>query len=249
MSQATLPAPDIETSSDLYKRRFAGKTGEWFLYIQANCLLSMLTPWNKASILDIGGGHGQYTDLLVQKGYDVTIIGSSQEADGQVRDLIAGNSCRYLVGDLVDLPFADKTFDIVIGMRLLTHLKDWHRLVSEAARVAKNSIIVDYPVLHSFNYLYPILFKLKRNLEGKTTRPFHVFDEHEVLQAFHHVGFTPTSRYGQYFLPMVVHRMLHAKPLSMLIEKCCHSTGLTDRFGSPVITRLEPENLHNNTFQ
>ncbi len=231
--------PDVETASSRYGTRFKGQTGEWLLQVQEQHLFSLLAPWQGASILDVGGGHGQYTKRLVQAGYAVTVLGSAPEADGQVRTLVASGECEYLVGDLLDLPVADNSFDIVISFRLLPHLEDWRGFIGEAARVARNAVILDFPVLHSFNIFYPLLFWLKRACEGNTTRTFQVFKEKEVVEEFKKVGFFPSSRRPEYFFPMVIHRLLHAPSVSMSIEKACSSATLTRRFGSPVVLRVE----------
>ncbi|MDH3327864.1 MAG: class I SAM-dependent methyltransferase [Desulfobulbaceae bacterium] len=235
------PPPDIETASDKYKLRFASKTGKWFLDEQISGLLSMLDRWETASILDVGGGHGQYTEQLVKRGYSVNILGSSIEANTQVLDLITSDCCRYIVGDFSRFPFPDKSFDIVISFRLMTHLDNWESFIAESSRVAKHAVVIDFPVLHSLNVTYPLLFKLKRKLEGNSTRPFNVFDEKKVLESFRDAGFSPTSRYAQYFFPMVFHRVLNSSKISKGIEKICRSLTLTDHYGSPVILRAEPK--------
>ena len=79
-------APDIETASDDYARRFSGEVGAYFLDVQARTTLSLLEPWPGARVLDVGGGHGQVAIPLAENGFDVTVTGSSDEckvvADG-----------------------------------------------------------------------------------------------------------------------------------------------------------------------
>ena len=48
---------DIETSSEDYARRFSGKVGEYFLTVQSEITLQLLEQWEKAKVLDVGGGH------------------------------------------------------------------------------------------------------------------------------------------------------------------------------------------------
>lgn len=235
------PPPDIETASDKYKLRFASRTGKWFLDEQNSGLLSLLDRWQTASILDVGGGHGQYTRQLIDRGYSVTILGSSPSANAQVVDLIARGSCRYIVGDFNRFPFPDKSFDIVISFRLMSHLENWENFIAESSRVAKHAVIIDFPVLHSFNITYPLLFKLKRRLEGNSTRTFTVFNEKKVLESFRQAGFTATGRHAQYLFPMVVHRVFDSPAVSRKIENISRSLTLTDRFGSPIIVRMEPK--------
>lgn len=231
--------PDEETASDLYKKRFRGKAGAWFLEKQADGLLMLLEPWPKARILDVGGGHGQYTELLVQHGYDVTVLGSSPLADRQIRHLVDVGKCRYVVGSLLSLPVENRSFDVVISFRLLSHLRHWRDFIHEACRVSRHAVIVDIPTLKSSNILYPFLFWLKRATEGSLTRRFHVFKEHEVVSEFAAAGFKATGRLPQFFLPMALHRKLRSPAVSESFEGLFARMGLLKRFGSPVILRVE----------
>ena len=65
--------PDIETSSDAYAQRFSGQVGAWFLRIQEQVILNMLNRWPGASILEVGGGHGQVVGALIRQGHAVTV--------------------------------------------------------------------------------------------------------------------------------------------------------------------------------
>lgn len=241
-------APDVETASHKYKKRFASKTGQWFLKQQLNFLLSMISPWPSASILDVGGGHGQYTKQLIDNGYSISVMGSSTDANTQIRELISDGQCQFSVGNFNALPFADNSFDIVISFRLMTHLEEWEDLIRESCRVAKHAVIIDFPITKSLNATYPLFFKLKKKLEGGSTRPFFVFDEVEVVQLLQKVGFAPTARQAQYFFPMVFHRVLNWSQASKHIERACRFITLTDRFGSPIILMAEPDSKGKNTF-
>ena len=54
-----IAAPDVETASEDYARRFAGEVGRYFLDVQAEIVLEMLASWPQASVLEVGGGHAQ----------------------------------------------------------------------------------------------------------------------------------------------------------------------------------------------
>jgi hypothetical protein len=103
--------------------------------------------------------------------------------------------------------------------------------------VADKAVIVDYPTVRSVNAIAPYLFKLKKGLEGNT-RPFTCFQESELLDYFRSLGVTPIDRYPQFFLPMVLHRMLKSPRVSSALEKLSRGLGLTHWFGSPVILQL-----------
>jgi 2-polyprenyl-3-methyl-5-hydroxy-6-metoxy-1,4-benzoquinol methylase len=228
---------DIETSSEEYARRFSGAIGAWFLGVQEEATLRMLAPYKGARILEVGGGHGQLTSALVRNGFRVTVLGSADVCKRPIRKLVAENHCSFEVGDILALPFAKQAFDIVVSYRLLPHVSRWKQLLSELSRVAKTVVIVDYPAVCSMNYITPLIFPLKKRLEGNT-RPFTCFRTDELLDVFKANGFACAERYPEFFLPMVLHRILKMPRLSSVTERLCRFSGLTSLFGSPVILKL-----------
>ncbi|WP_293161374.1 methyltransferase domain-containing protein [Okeania sp. SIO2C9] len=53
------------------------------------------------------------------------------------------------------MPYPNDAFDVVISYRFLAHVTQWHKFLTELARVAKKSLIIDYPIVRSVNYLTP----------------------------------------------------------------------------------------------
>ena len=88
----------------------------------------------------------------------------------------------------------------MISYRLLSHVTNWEQLLSEMCRVAKTSVIVDYPEANSINYLMPWLFHLKKQIE-KNTRPFRCFHDYELLESFESYGFALNERVPGIFSP------------------------------------------------
>lgn len=230
-------SPDIETSSDGYAQRFSGKIGAWFLKVQEAATLRMLAPYPQARVLDVGGGHGQITKALVDNGYAVTVFGSDEVCSRRVQGLIDQGLCFFQAGDILSLPYPDRSFDVVVSYRLLPHMLQWPRLIAELSRVADRAVIVDYPTVRSINYVAPLLFKFKKQLEGNT-RSYTCFKEKELLETFRSFGFQEDGRFPEFFLPMVLHRVLKSPLLSSCLENACRTMGLSGLFGSPIISKL-----------
>ncbi|NET56666.1 MAG: class I SAM-dependent methyltransferase [Symploca sp. SIO2E6] len=228
---------DIETSSNDYASRFAGEIGTWFLQVQTDITLKMVAPYPKATILDVGGGHGQITGPLIENGYQVTVLGSAEICKAQIQNYLNANLCSFKVGNVLDLPYPDEAFDIVISYRFLAHVTQWQSFLTELHRVAKQAVIIDYPTVRSVNAIAPYLFKFKKGLEGNT-REFICYQESELLAFLQSLGLSPTQRYPQFFLPMVLHRAGKSPNFSSLMEKIAQFSGLTNLFGSPVILKL-----------
>ncbi|MHB1131392.1 MAG: class I SAM-dependent methyltransferase [Chloroflexota bacterium] len=241
-SRAAPETADIETSSDGYAQRFSGPVGRWFLRVQAEATLRLLAPYPGARVLDVGGGHGQLAGVLADHGYRVTVLGSAEVCRQRIQPLVAAGRCAFDVGSVVDLPYPDRAFDVVISFRLLPHVNRWRRLLSELTRVAVRGVIVDYPAVRSLNYLGPGLFGLKKHLEGNT-RQYLSFREDELLAVFAAAGFRPSGRYPQFFWPIVLHRVLKQPGLSAAAEGLCRRLGLTGALGSPVIIRVSRQEI------
>jgi 2-polyprenyl-3-methyl-5-hydroxy-6-metoxy-1,4-benzoquinol methylase len=229
---------DVETSSDAYARRFAGPVGRFFLDVQARTTLDLLGTFPGASLLDVGGGHGQLAEPLAEAGHPVTVFGSRDVCAERVRSLIARGAVSFRSGDLLHAPWPDRAFDVVLSFRLLPHVTRWGELVAELARLARLAVIVDYPTRRSVNAVSGAFFGMKKGVEGDT-RPFTVFRDAEVEEAFAAVGFAVTARRPQFLLPMALHRAAGASGASRAVEGGLRALGLTRVLGSPVILRVE----------
>jgi 2-polyprenyl-3-methyl-5-hydroxy-6-metoxy-1,4-benzoquinol methylase len=231
---------DVETSSEGYAQRFAGPVGRFFLDVQARATLDLLESWPRARVLDVGGGHGQVVGPLVEAGYDVTVYGSSPLCGARLRSWTDAARARFVSGELLRTPFANRAFDVVVSYRLLPHVARWPELVAELARLARAAVLVDYPTSKSANAVADAFFGLKKQVEGNT-RPFTVFRDSEVTEAFAGAGFRPTGQRPEFFVPMALHRALGSAAISRGFEGLSSALGLTRRFGSPVVARFERE--------
>ena len=235
----SLEDADRETASADYARRFAGAVGEWFLEVQARTVMDLLAPWPRARVLDVGGGHGQLTRALLAGGHQVTVYGSSPSAlSPAVADEARHGRVGFVAGDLLRAPFPDRRFDAVLSFRLLPHVTRVRELIAELARLARAAVIVDYPTRRSVNAVSGAFFGLKKGVEGNT-RPFTVFRDAEITEAFAASGFRATARQPQFFFPMAVHRALGVAPLARGLEGAARAAGFTRALGSPVVLRLE----------
>jgi SAM-dependent methyltransferase len=228
--------PDIETASDAYAQRFVGAAGRYLLAEQEAAIRALLADWRGGSVLDVGGGHGQLTPLLQGLAREVVVLGS--DARGLTRVRRRFPDCATATGDLLDLPFGPRSFDVVVAVRLLPHVRNWPRLLSQLCRVAGSIVIVDYPRTSGLNGLTPLLFPLKKRLEGNT-RHYRNFRDAEVGEVLEACGFEPRERRAEFVLPMVVHRQVNGAAPLRAIERAARLSGLTQAIGSPVVLRAD----------
>jgi ubiquinone/menaquinone biosynthesis C-methylase UbiE len=236
MNAIVRETPDIETASERYARRFSGTAGRYLLAEQEAAVRAAFAGWRGGSVLDVGGGHAQLTPLLRTLTKNVTVLGSDARSLERVHREFP--DCATVAGDLLDLPFAAGSFDAVVAVRLLPHVHNWPRLLAELCRVAASSVIVDYPRIAGFNGLTPLLFPLKRKLEGDT-RHYRNFRDAEVDDALRACGFETQRRHAEFLLPMVVHRRLKSAPALRGVERLAKQFRITDTFGSPVVLRAD----------
>jgi ubiquinone/menaquinone biosynthesis C-methylase UbiE len=236
MNAVARETPDVETASDSYARRFAGAAGRYLLAEQETAIRGVLGDWRGGTVLDVGGGHGQLTPLLRSLTRDVLVFGSDAQGLARVRRDFP--DCATAAGDLLALPFAPRSFDVVVAVRLLPHVRNWQRLLSELCRVARSTVVVDYPRTSGFNRLTPILFPLKKRLEGNT-RHYRNFRDAELDEVLTGCGFETSRRRPQFLLPMVVHRRTNGFAPLRALEHAAKALRLTDAYGSPVVLRAD----------
>lgn len=243
MTLAATPAredADVESSSEMYARRFAGPVGRWFLDLQARLTLECLAGLPDGSaVLDVGGGHAQLAPPLVAAGYQVIVVGSDASCGARLAPLTDAGRCRFEVADLLALPYGDQSFEAVVCYRMLAHSVDWRRLVGELCRVARHRVVVDYPARRSVNVASEALFRIKNSIERGTTRPFALYGRGEMARAFASAGFQVTVERPQFFMPMAFYRLAGSAGLARAAEGLARSAGLTGLLGSPVIARAD----------
>ena len=230
MTKIKLESPDIETASPSYAKRFSGHWGAYLLAQQKQLVAQCFPVGDNLRILEIGGGHAQLVDIYAERGVRATIYGS----EGAEVERLAPYDIDYISGNVIKLPFEDASFDVVIAIRLLTHLGQWELLLAEMCRVSKEVVIVEYPSKMSLNAIAPLLFKFKKKFEGDT-RTFRLFSDSELKNAFGMHNYATVSRKGQFFFPLVLHRMFKSNRALKVFERLLSRLKLTDKFGSPVV--------------
>lgn len=226
--------PDIESASDEYASRFAGAIGQYFLERQTSLVQKLLgTPAkHRLRILEVGGGHGQLTPLLLRLGHDVWLQGSDPCCFERTKHLL--NSAHFVASSLSSLPFPEKSFDVVTAFRLLPHISNWSDFLREICRLARTQVIFDYASIAGLNVFTPMMFQVKRRIEGNT-RPYFCHYFGQLKRDLKRFGFSEIHVEKQFFFPMGIHRLLNHEKVSRQSEFICQQVGLTSCFGSPGI--------------
>jgi SAM-dependent methyltransferase len=232
--------PDVETSSEQYAQRFSGDAGSYLLRVQDDGLRTLFEHARSGdrilSALDVGGGHGQLIEALLDICNDVTILGSNQLCAQRLLNGPYAEKVAYRSAELLALPYDDRSIDLVTSIRLLAHMTHWHVLIAELCRVAARYVIVDYPTLMGVNALSLAAFPLKRAIE-RDTRVYRSFWPFQINRIFIRHGFRRCVVYKQFTAPMALHRLLGAHMVRP--EEAMRRIGMTRLIGNPVLALFE----------
>ena len=120
---------------------------EWHSRRTAEACAAFLLPRLRpdAEVLDIGCGSGTITTGLARRASRVVGLDMSAEVVDAARahaDDFSLSNASFQVGSVYDLPWDDKSFDVVYAHQVLQHLADPVRALREARRVLRPGGIV-----------------------------------------------------------------------------------------------------------
>jgi ubiquinone/menaquinone biosynthesis C-methylase UbiE len=215
--------------------RFSGDVGRYMAQHQATFMMKQIGCPEGLTILDLGAGTGRTSLPLGQSGARVVA------ADASIKMLNILGEKAFLQGadvvlsriDAHDLPFADRVFDVVLSFRMIMHVVNWRRALSEACRVTKNLIILDFPPKCGFAGLAPLIHPIIRPF-NRNHQSYRVFSVQEVVSALDHEGFDVLAVDRHLVLPFGLHRFVNSLKITRYTESFLQKIGLRDVFGAPV---------------
>ncbi|GEM77140.1 malonyl-ACP O-methyltransferase BioC [Vibrio sagamiensis] len=88
-------------------------------------------------VLDLGGGTGYFSHILLARGAEVVCIDIAQPMLEKARQRCGENGIRYVLADAESLPLADESFDYVFSSLALQWCTDISKPLGEICRVLK----------------------------------------------------------------------------------------------------------------
>lgn len=224
-----------EVTHGFDKARFSGDVGRFFRSHQENLIHTHLPDPGGCKILDLGAGTGRTTIPLCHKGADVVAADASMKMLGIIREkaFLQGTGVSLSRIDAHHLPFADLSFDVAMSFRMIMHVTDWKQAMAELCRVARHSVIVDFPPRIGFAGLAPLVHPLIRPF-NPNHQSYRVFMLKEVVNELAKHDFTVTTIDKHVVLPFGLHRAMNSLKITQLIEGALAKIGLRDLFGAPV---------------
>jgi len=231
---------DPQMAQTFEDRRFGGPIGELVARTQAQVLSNMIGRIRHRRILDVGTGAGRAALFLARGGARVTGVDASDEMLAVARAKAAdeGLAVEFAPGDAHALQFTDRSFDVVVCLRVLMHTPDWQRSLAELCRVADQLVVFDYPSATSVAALQSATRRMMHTF-GANTEAYRVFSAGSIARALDASGFRVRSVHRQFVLPIQLHKAIGSRRFTERIEGVLDRAGLLKAFGSPVTVCAE----------
>lgn len=215
--------------------RFSGDFGRIIADHQEAFLVRHIGSPAGRRILDLGAGTGRMSIPLSRMGGHVVAADASQKMQEILyqKTFLQGIRLHQARTDAHALPFADRSFDVVLSFRLIMHVVDWRHALAEICRVSRDYVILDFPPISGFAGLapliHPVILLLKTHHQS-----YRVFRVRDVVSAFRSEGFEATAMDRHLVLPFGLHRCLNSAAFTRRTETLLQKIGCRDLFGAPV---------------
>lgn len=224
---------DPSTARGFDADRFGGSIGEVIKRTQEQAVFTTLSGVKGWKVIDVGAGTGRFTIPFLEAGAsEVAACDASQQMLDVLQEKVKDPRLAVHIADAHQLQFADRHFDCALSFRMLLHVIDWKKALSELCRVSDQWVVFDFPPRHGFLLLAP-LFHRVRSLFSSNVQKYRTFRIHEVMAELDRNGFEVVTIDPGFFLPLIVYRTLHSRTLMIGAERLFGALGLTRLAGSP----------------
>jgi len=149
-------------------------------------------------LLDAGCGTGWFSKAAYDRGADVT---SMDLGEGLLKEVAKKCDTERVVGSILEMPFDDNSFDIVVSSEVIEHTPDPHQAIREMYRVLKKdgTLILTTP---NKIWFFAIWIANKLNL-----RPYDGYENwtgwREMKRILKKTGFKRNKMVGIHLFPFI----------------------------------------------
>lgn len=137
-------------ADEYFRMRKKGGTSEFYNeMVEMPTTLRLLGNVKGKNILDLGCGPGRYAMKLTAKG--ARVIGIDNSKNSLIIAEKEAPKAIFIFGDIENLPFKDKEFDIVLSALVMGHFRDWSKIFREVRRVLKRGGLFVFSVHNPFS--------------------------------------------------------------------------------------------------
>ena len=141
------------------------------------------SEFDRPKVLEIGAGHGAFTEVLYKEGYAVSAcdlfpeLFYLKEVECKKADLTA------------ELPYSSDTFDIIVAVEVMEHIHDHQMIFKEVSRILKNNGI--------FLFSTPNILSLKSRIRFMYSGFFYAFKplDHNNNDGLQHLSSLTVDQY------------------------------------------------------
>ena len=121
------------------------KKNHWYYKFRRKIITEHLT--NNSFILDVGSGTGYLASELLKKGFKVVGL----DIDMDAIPYLKSREVNFVIGDGNSLPFKGESFDFILAIDVLEHIKDDKKFLSSLVKVIKKGggLIINVPAIQS----------------------------------------------------------------------------------------------------
>lgn len=200
----------MEDSRNLWDRFWSQKRPE-AIYPPVTDIVQELTkfvnPENKFA-LEPGAGTGRDGIRLAGLGANVFLLDYSEKSLKLAKNYLKNEKkVQLIMGDALNTPFKDGTFDIVFHQGLLEHFRDPSPLVKENCRILKKDglLIIDVPqTFHIYTLIKNLLMLLKLWFAG-WERQFTIDSLKRLIKR---CDLEPLHFYGDWSRPGIIYKVI-----------------------------------------
>lgn len=135
----------IQTPTNFIKHTSKNPLQKFLINNFYSTLLSLIKPLNPKTVLDAGCGEGfTLNKLMLNKiGQNIEGVEYSKEAIDLGNKLFP--KAKIKQGSIYELPYKDRSFDLVVCTEVLEHLENPAKALKEIVRVSKKNLIISVP--------------------------------------------------------------------------------------------------------
>lgn len=187
---------------------------------------------NGKRYLEVGCGRGSISSYFSDAGYECSLLDISEEAINIAKEIFRRNElkAKFKIGDAINIPFNDNSFDIIVSIGLLEHFGDIKPLIKEQIRVLdKGGIFLGYVVpkyrdnvQNDYNWINDILkgyvSESKKIIQPQKEELYRTdYDSKKYIKIMKKNGLHDIHASGIYPLPMISHSIKF--PFTLMPEK------------------------------
>jgi ubiquinone/menaquinone biosynthesis C-methylase UbiE len=117
----------------------------WLMAGFLNSVTEFYNLINPTSVLEVGCGEGALANYLIQQALNCPTRFEAGDLSLEAVNNGSDPLIKFRTFSIYELPYSDKSFDLVICCEVLEHLEYPQQGLTELARVAKNAVLLSTP--------------------------------------------------------------------------------------------------------